>query len=178
MDPSLIAQYMANQSIPVPPPLSCVQGLVSALINTANSAVDNVNNNIGTPSTQPNCDPFHGQFQAFESIWYHYLNQLRDYAISNSIAYPSLTPFFLADLICEVDVMIILAANATSTLSGVDSETIYNILMGTTTAPFAHPLSCIETDLVYLAGQISILVNNIIPGLQNFNVNATGNQSF
>lgn len=69
--------------------------------------------------------------------------------------------------------MIIFAANATSTLSGVDSEIIYNILTGVTVAPFTYPLSCIETDLVYLAGQISILVNNIIPGLQNFAINAT-----
>jgi hypothetical protein len=93
--------------------------------------------------------------------------------IGNSIAYPILTPFFLADLVCEVDVMLIYAANATSILSGVDSDIIYNILMGVTPAPFVYPLSCVETDLVYLAGQISILLNNIIPGLQNFAVNAT-----
>jgi len=73
--------------------------------------------------------------------------------------------------------MLIFAANATSILSGVDSDTIYNILMGVTPAPFAYPLSCVETDLVYLAGQISILVNNIIPGLQNFAINATSKYS-
>jgi hypothetical protein len=87
MDPVLIAQYIANQSIPVPPPLSCIQGLINAQINTVNSAVNNINNNIITSSTPPNCDPFYGQFLALEGIWYHYLNQLRDYAISKSEFY-------------------------------------------------------------------------------------------
>ena len=69
--------------------------------------------------------------------------------------------------------MLIFAANATSILTEVDSDIIYNILTGVTVAPFAYPLSCIEADLVYLAGQISILVNNIIPGLQNFAIRST-----
>ena len=84
MDPVIISQYIANQSIPVPPPLACVQGLINSQINTVNSAVNNVQNNIVTSSIPPNCDPLHGQFQAFEGVWYHYLNQLRDYAISKS----------------------------------------------------------------------------------------------
>ncbi|CAG9797368.1 unnamed protein product [Chironomus riparius] len=177
MDPVLIANYIANQSISVPPPLSCIQGLIDSQINTVNSAANNVQNNIISSSIPPNCNPLYGQFQAFEGVWYHYLNQLRDYAINNSIAHPILTPFFIADLICEVDVMLIFAANATSILTEVDSDIIYNILTGVTVAPFAYPLSCIETDLVYLAGQISILVNNIIPGLQNFAITSTSDIS-
>lgn len=82
MDPVLIAQYIANQSISVPPPLSCIQGLVNSQINTVNAAVNSVQNNIVTSSIPPNCEPLYSQFQAFEGVWYHYLNQLRDYAIS------------------------------------------------------------------------------------------------
>ena len=82
MDPTLIANYIANQSISVPPPLSCIQGLVDSQINTVNLAANNVQNSILASSIPPNCNPLHGQFQAFEGVWYHYLNQLRDYAIS------------------------------------------------------------------------------------------------
>jgi len=90
-----------------------------------------------------------------------------------SIAYPVLTPFFIADLLCEVDVMVIFAANATNSLSGVDSELVYNILKGLITPPFASPLDCIANELIYMRTQVSNLINNIIPALENLAENST-----
>ena len=90
-----------------------------------------------------------------------------------SIENPVLTPFFVADLLCELDIMIVFAANATSYLSGVDSDIIYSILNGETISPFPSPLDCVESDLIYMKNQIAYLINNVIPGYENFAINST-----
>lgn len=64
--------------------------------------------------------------------------------------------------------MVILAANATNSLSGIDSEVIYEIINGTTLPPFVQPLDCIADDLIKMKNQISMMVNDVIPGLQDF----------
>ena len=84
-----------------------------------------------------------------------------------------MTPFFIADLICEVDVMVMFAANATNSLLDVDSELVYNILKESTAPPFASPLDCIANELIYMRTQISNMINNIIPALENLAVNST-----
>ena len=98
-----------------------------------------------------------------------------NYFTDQSVAYPELTPFFISNLLCEVDAMVMFAANATSSLSGIDSDIIYSILKGSTTPQFVEPLDCISNKLLFINNQISVLVNSIIPGFQDVIVNSTSN---
>lgn len=90
-----------------------------------------------------------------------------------SLQNPVLTPFFMADLLCELDVMIVFAANATSFLSGINSDVIYSILNGGVVSPLPSPLNCISNDLMFMSNQISNLINNIIPGFQSIAIHST-----
>jgi hypothetical protein len=90
-----------------------------------------------------------------------------------AVDYPVLAPFFVADLLCEFDVMVMFAANVTSSLSGVDAETIYAILNGEVIDPLPEPLDCIANDLNFIKNQISQIVNNVIPGFEIIAVNST-----
>jgi hypothetical protein len=76
-------------------------------------------------------------------------------------------------MLCDVDVMVKFAADATNSLSSVDSELVQNILNGLVTPPFASPLDCIANELIFMRDQISNLRNNVIPGLENLAVNST-----
>lgn len=98
---------------------------------------------------------------------------IKNFHTDQSVAYPELTPFLIANLYCEVDTMVMFAANSTSYLSGVDSDIIYEIIKGSRTPPFAAPLDCIANQLLFMNSQVSILVNSLIPGLENFAANST-----
>ena len=89
------------------------------------------------------------------------------------MAYPELTPYFIDTLICEIDAIVIFAANATSHLSNVDSDIIFNIIKETTVPPFEATLDCIRSELLFMSSQISILVNDIIPGIQKIYINSS-----
>ena len=84
---SIVSEFLANQSISVPPPLSCVQGLLSSLANTLNSTFNTINETVGNPNPSSNCEPFYGKFMEFERVWYKYFNELRDHAISKTIIF-------------------------------------------------------------------------------------------
>lgn len=82
---SIVNELLTNSSISVPPPLSCVKGLITSFSDALYSTYNLINNTVANPSTPPNCEPFNGQFVTFERFWYKYLNELRDYATSKSI---------------------------------------------------------------------------------------------
>jgi hypothetical protein len=73
--------------------------------------------------------------------------------------------------------MIILVANSTSSLTGVDSEVIYQILTSNISEPFQAPLDCIAANLLFLRNAISNYKNNVIPGLNNYAATANGKSS-
>jgi hypothetical protein len=82
MDVSIINAYNDNQSISVPPPLSCVSGAVTSLSNLANTAVNQFNNSVVIASPPPSCEPLFSQFRVFANIWYNYVNELVNFATS------------------------------------------------------------------------------------------------
>jgi hypothetical protein len=69
--------------------------------------------------------------------------------------------------------MVMFVANATSSMSGVDSDIIYAILNGETVNPLPSPLDCIANDLNFMKNQINNLVSNVIPGYAKFAENST-----
>jgi hypothetical protein len=85
MDRNIISAFIANTSIAVPKPLSCIQGTFTAQINTINSLFTKIDNNITNPSPSLNCEPLFSDFKSFEIIWVNYINRLRDYATSMTI---------------------------------------------------------------------------------------------
>jgi len=87
MNRSIVSEFLANQSISVPPPLSCIQGLVNSLAETVNSTFNTINNTVTNPNARSNCEPFYGKFMEFERVWYKYVNELRDHAISKEIIF-------------------------------------------------------------------------------------------
>ncbi|KAL7040068.1 hypothetical protein ACKWTF_000248 [Chironomus riparius] len=174
---TIVDAFIANQSTPLPAPISCVRGILISQIESINSTYNNINNSIANPSIPSRCEPFYSDFRAFKIKWFQYIDQLRFNTINISVENPVLTPFFIADLICELDVMIMFAANATSFLSGVDAEIVYAILNGETVNPLPAPLDCVETDLIYMKNEIAFLVNNVIPGYENFAINSTSDTS-
>ncbi|CAG9807512.1 unnamed protein product [Chironomus riparius] len=177
MDVSIINAYIADQSITVPPPLSCVAGAVTSLQNLANAAVNQFNSNVVISSPPPSCEPFFTQFRVFANIWYNYVNELVNFATNNSIHYPILTPVFVLDFICELDTLVLLVANATSQFSGVDSEVVFEIINGTSLPPFPAPLDCIANDLLAIRTQLQTMTEHVIPGLRDFVVASTSDTS-
>lgn len=175
---TLANAFYDNQSISVPPPLSCAKGLITAQIQGLNTTFGNITNNLSNTSVPSSCEPFYSNFKAFKNVWFQYVDQLRFNTISMSVANPVLTPFFVADLICELDIMIIFAANATSFLSGIDSETIFAIFNGEAVNPLPSPLDCVVNDLTFMSNQITLLLDNIIPGFENFAINSTSKHFF
>lgn len=173
MDPSIISAFIQNQSISVPPPLNCTKAIVTSLLQGFAYNIANIDNNVNNSVVPPRCEPFFSDFKAFKDVWFQYVDQLRFNTLSMSIANPVLTPFFIADLLCELDIMIMFAANATSFLSGVDPETIFAILNGEVVSPLPSPLDCIANDLTFISDQINMLINNVIPGIENFAINST-----
>jgi len=93
MNSTIVSAYFANQSISVPPPLSCIKGLVDSAINTVDSGFGNINNTINTPSPSPNCNPFYTEFKTFATIWYKQVTKIRNYATSKNVLFRILSNF-------------------------------------------------------------------------------------
>ncbi|CAG9797219.1 unnamed protein product [Chironomus riparius] len=167
MDPAIISAFIQNQTISVPPPLNCTKSIVTSLIQGFDYNIANINNSLNNTSVPSSCEPFYSDFKAFKDIWFQYVDQLRFNTINIIIENPVLAPFFVADLLCELDIIFTFAANATSYLSGIDSDIIYSILKGDIVNPLPAPLDCIANDLTFMSNQITHLVNNVIPGFQN-----------
>lgn len=85
IDVSIVNAYNANQSITVPPPLSCVSGAVTSLSNLANTAVNQFNSSVVISSPPSTCEPFFTEFRVFANIWYNYVNQLVNSATSKEL---------------------------------------------------------------------------------------------
>ena len=82
MNSTIITAFYENQSISVPPPLSCTKGLIIAQIQGLNSLYEEIDNNINNASVPSSCDPFFNNFKAYKDVWFEYTNQL----ISNTIS--------------------------------------------------------------------------------------------
>ncbi|CAG9797369.1 unnamed protein product [Chironomus riparius] len=177
MDVTIVNEYLANSSTPVPPPLSCVKGSVTSISNLINTSNNQFNATVVASPPPPNCEPFYTKFKTFSNIWYNYINSLQAFVTNNSIAFPVLTPVFIIDFVCELHTLVILAANATSVLSGIDSEVIYEIINGTVPLPFVEPLDCIATDLINMRNHILLMSNDVIPGLSDFTQVSTSDTS-
>lgn len=91
--------------------------------------------------------------------------------------YPVLVPSFEYDFNCELNIMIMFAANATNILSGIDSDIIYDILNGVSSPPFSSPLDCVESYLIAIKNKIAVLRNSFIPQLHLLAVQSTGLKS-
>lgn len=195
IDPALITAYLSNQTSSLPPPYNCAQGLFDSAANQVNNSINNFINNFTAPSPAPDCEPFLSQFIAFQKIWIDDITNLTSFKLSKSkfllflilvilnfffqgvsIDFPVLVPSFLAALTCELDLMVVFAANATSSLSGVDSEIIFEILNGVINPPFVSPLDCVESYLIAMKNRIARLKNSFIPQLQILTVKSTGMQ--
>ena len=85
MNSTILSAYFANQSISVPPPLSCIKGLVDSAVNTVDSGFGNINNTIITSSPSANCNPFYTEFKTFATIWYKQVTKIRNYATSKNV---------------------------------------------------------------------------------------------
>lgn len=174
----IFMQYLTNQTQSLPSPYNCVQGMIDDANSQVNEIINQFINNITNPTTSPssidNCQPLLGQVEVMRFIWMNYMTNLSNFAIGNSLEYPVLAPAFATDLVCEINIMIDFAANAISSLSGVDSDYIFNILNGTVSLPFTPPLDCISSILIAMQNKIASLKNSFIPQIQLLATSSSG----
>ena len=79
---TIVDAFIANLSIPLPAPISCVRGLLTSQIESINSTYNSINNSITNPSVPSSCEPFYSDFKAFKNKWFQYVDQLRYNTIS------------------------------------------------------------------------------------------------
>jgi hypothetical protein len=84
MNSTIINAFIENQSISVPPPLSCAKGLVTSLIQDLNTTYNIIENNIANTSVSESCKPLYDEFKIFKNTWDNYMNQLRLYTLSKA----------------------------------------------------------------------------------------------
>ena len=81
---TVVIEYLANSSTPVPPPLSCVKGSVTSISNLVETSNNQFNATVVASPPPPNCEPFYTQFKTFSNIWYNYINSLQAFATSKN----------------------------------------------------------------------------------------------
>ncbi|CAG9801624.1 unnamed protein product [Chironomus riparius] len=172
---NVIRAYLLNETSILPPPYSCVQGIIDSSANQMNDHIIEFSNSLIDPS--PRCEFFLSQFITYQSIWSSYITNLTIFALSNAVKNPVLIPSFEVEFSCELNIMIIFAANATNFFSGVDSDKIYDILNGVINAPFEKPLDCVENYLISMQNKIAGLRKSFISQLQQLAVQSTANTS-
>ena len=86
LNSSIATDFVANQSITVPRPLSCVQSLMASYISGINSTYNIINNNINSTSVPSRCEPLYTDFKNFKNTWINYIEQLRYNTISKSLS--------------------------------------------------------------------------------------------
>lgn len=174
----IFLSYLTNQTQSLPSPYNCIQGMIDDSKTQVNESINQFTNNITNPTSSPssidNCQPLIGQLEVMRFIWMDYMTNLSNFAIGNSLQYPELAPAFAADLVCEINIMLDFAANAISSLSGVDPEYISNILNGTVNPPFTPPLDCVASALMAMQNRISSLRNSFVQQIQLMATSSSG----
>ncbi|CAG9797371.1 unnamed protein product [Chironomus riparius] len=170
-DATLLTQFLTDPFADLPSNFFCRQDLLMSSISQAKLGYKLYSSRLTVPS---DCDPFHDNFIAFVNAWINLVNDIQNFALDGTLNDPVLTPSYALYVQCASTQALILAANVTSRLSGVSSDTINGILRKTINLPFIEPLNCVADDLIYMSERLAYMSSEFTSVLNRFRERKSG----